>query len=166
MYYAGIGSRNTPTKMLQFMSLSARILASYGYILRSGGANGADSAFEMGCDLVNGKKQIFLPWPEFNNKVSEFERPSSEATEIAQKYHPHWSNLRRGGKALHSRNTHQILGPDCKTPVDFVVCWTNKTGGTQQALRIAKDLNIKIYNLRYEDEYDSFNMFLKTLFIF
>ncbi len=46
--------------------------------------------------------------------------------------------------------TFQVLGSDLETPVSFVVCWTiggKISGGTGQALRIAKDLGIPIFNL-------------------
>lgn len=45
---------------------------------------------------------------------------------------------------------YQVLGYDLKTPSDMVICWTKDggaSGGTGQALRIAKDYNIPIYNL-------------------
>ncbi len=56
-----------------------------------------------------------------------------------------------------ARNCYQVLGEDLSTPVDFVVCWTpdgaesetsRKTGGTGQAIRIAADLGIRVYNLK------------------
>ena len=46
--YAGIGSRKTPPHVLAAMTQIAEALAERGYILRSGGAGGADSAFEKG----------------------------------------------------------------------------------------------------------------------
>ena len=45
-YYTGIGSRETPKDIMQLMSKLAYKLASEGYILRSGAAQGADTAFE------------------------------------------------------------------------------------------------------------------------
>ena len=62
-----------------------------------------------------------------------------------------------------ARNAYCMLGPDLKSPVDFVLCWTPNAkvvGGTGQGLRIALDYNIPIFNLA-----DSvvFNDVLKTL---
>ena len=73
---------------------------------------------------------------------------------MTMKYHPNWYRLSVGARRLMARNCHQILGEDLKTPVNFVICWTKdggKTGGTGQAMRIADDLNIPIYNLFFED---------------
>ena len=61
MIYTGIGSRKTPIEIINKMIKLGQILGKHGYILRSGGANGADKAFEQGCDNVLGKKEIYLP---------------------------------------------------------------------------------------------------------
>ena len=45
------------------------------------------------------------------------------------------------------RNVFQVLGADLKTPTEFIICWTDKYGGTQQALRIAKSFSIPVFNL-------------------
>jgi predicted Rossmann fold nucleotide-binding protein DprA/Smf involved in DNA uptake len=45
-YYAGIGSRETPLPLKTTISYIANYLNSQGYILRSGGAPGADNMFE------------------------------------------------------------------------------------------------------------------------
>ena len=57
IYYAGIGSRKTPNEVLSLIVEIAEYFARMGFILRSGGADGADSAFAAGAF----KKQIFLP---------------------------------------------------------------------------------------------------------
>jgi peptidoglycan/xylan/chitin deacetylase (PgdA/CDA1 family) len=76
--------------------------------------------------------------------------PTNDAYVIAEKYHPAWTRCSPGAKKLHARNSHQILGKDLQTPCDFVVCWSDGSGGTEQALRIAKDYNVPIYNF-YEN---------------
>lgn len=151
IYYAGIGSRKTPEESLEQIRVIAYVLAQSGFVLRSGGAKGADTAFERGCDLAGGEKQIFLPWNGFEGKKSSDKGIYSEisplALEIASKIHPTWNRLSQGAQKLHARNCHQILGPDLETPVHFVVCWTPGTGGTEQALRLARQRAIPIINL-------------------
>ena len=44
MIYAGIGSRETPTRVCEVFTEIASWLAGNGYILRSGHAQGADQA--------------------------------------------------------------------------------------------------------------------------
>ena len=90
--YTGIGSRETPDEILGIMADVAYNLPNYGYTLRSGAADGADSAFEMGCGWNNGEKEIYLPWEGFNNHSSKLFHISDEAFAIAEKHHPScWS---------------------------------------------------------------------------
>ena len=146
-YYAGIGSRKTPQDILSFMEKIASYLKEENYILRSGGADGADSAFEKGSGDL---KEIFLPWKNFNNSPNKFITLPQKAFTIAEKFHPYWYNLSKGVKQLHARNSCQVLGKDLKTPVKFVICWTpngEMIGGTSQALKIAKFYDVDVYNL-------------------
>ena len=147
--YAGIGSRNTPMNILNIMTGIAYHFSKYDVVLRSGGAHGADTAFEEGCDQSNGKKEIFLPWKDFNDNKSELYNPTKEAYEIARNFHPYWQGLDASVKKLMARNTHQVLGKTCSDPCDIVICWTlnENKGGTSQALRIAKAYNIPIVNI-------------------
>lgn len=142
-YYAGIGSRETPPLVLQRMTEKARELAAQGYILRSGAAEGADSAFEAG---AGDAKEIWLPWRGFNNHSSRL-LPSAEAFVLAEKYHPAWIRCSGAARKLHARNCHQVLGADLRTPVEFVLCWTKDgkaSGGTGQAIRIAQAFGIPV----------------------
>ena len=157
IYYAGIGSRKTPRKYIEVFQRVAKYLATQGVVLRSGGADGADKAFEIGCDLVNGKKEVYIPWKGFNNSNSRLVVTDKKAFEIAQKYHPQWAILSQGARKLQARNCHQVLGHDLKTPSNFIICWTPEgkgQGGTGQALRIARDYNIPYFDCGNYDDID------------
>lgn len=152
-YYAGIGSRETPPGIDPIIEEIVKILDKFGYVLRSGGADGSDSMFEK---YSTGEKEIYLPWKRFNGNESDLylgnmdPKLVEEAQEIAKKYHPTWGYLSDGARKLMTRNTFQVLGKDLKSPSSFIVCWTpagKMLGGTAQALRIAKDLSIPIFNL-------------------
>lgn len=149
-YYAGIGSRETPVELKENIKTIVEYLNGLNYTLRSGGAPGADTFFEE----YTLQKEIFLPWRDFNGNDSQLYTPSKESFEMASKYHPNWYRLSIGARKLMARNCHQVLGQDLKTPVKFIVCWTkdgDATGGTGQALRMAINLNIPIYNLFFEN---------------
>lgn len=153
--YAGIGSRKTPSNILSTMENLAYVLAPYA-VLRSGGADGADSAFEFGAQTAYGKREIYLPWQGYRSRRdSAILEPSPEAFQIAEQYHPAWSRLTEVGKALHARNSHIILGKKLNDPVEFVICWTpaaKSGGGTGQALRIARDREIEVWDLADPDQ--------------
>jgi hypothetical protein len=160
--YAGVGSRNTPAFILEFIEKIAQTLAKQGYILRSGGADGADSAFEQGCLAGNGQKEIYLPWKGFNKNTSSLCTPSQDAYRIASETHPYFDNLKDPAKLLMARNTHQVIGADCQSPCFLVLCWTqdgadnrnvqtsNKSGGTGQAIRLAKKYGVPVHNLYHQ----------------
>jgi len=160
MIYTGIGSRSTPEQVLRSMWAFARYMGGRGHTLRSGGAKGADTAFELGSDDVKGHKQIFLPYRNFNKNKSRFHGSNKAARTIAKKYHPNWAVLGNVGRDFMARNAYQILGADLKTTTSFVICWTPNgkvTGGTGQALRMAEAFEIPVFNLAIlsRDEADS-----------
>lgn len=148
--FAGIGSRETPRSIRPLIDIVCDVAVTAGFTLVSGGADGADSMFENAYDERWGCKEIRLPWPGFNGNASPLTSASAEAWEIAAQHHPAWSSLSRGAKALHARNVHQVLGADCRSPVEFVVYWTMRgqmVGGTGQALRIASAYDIECVSL-------------------
>lgn len=171
VYYTGIGSRDTPNNVLDMFEHLGEWFAHKGFVLRSGHADGADSAFERGCVKANGPMEIYLPWAGFNGSSSEYIlKKDDEAMEIAKQFHPRLNGLSEGAKKLQARNSYQILGYSLDTPSHFVVCWTmngDGGGGTGQALRIAKHYNIPIFDfgrfgLDSENEAKrEFNHFLK-----
>lgn len=65
--YAGIGSRATPPEVVSIMRRLAEDMDRRGWILRSGGASGADSAFEAGARDPS-RRAIYLPGSSFNGR--------------------------------------------------------------------------------------------------
>lgn len=167
--YAGIGSRSTPENVLKIMKQLAIVFANYGFVLRSGGADGADSAFEKGCDLAKGEKEIYLPWKGFNGNNSELYTQCDKAYEIAFQFHPNLFGTSEGVQKLMARNTYQVLGKNCRTKSNFIVCYCEEDtkgdwkGGTGQALRIAKNKKIPIFNLYHKEQLEELKKFAKQL---
>ena len=124
-FYTGIGSRETPKEILNVMYSLAQHLKTMGFILRSGGAGGADSAFEAG---ASPKMEIFIPWDGFSGKKQNGTTIIVPLFnfDIAERFHPAWEKCSPGAKKLHARNCNQIMGRDTKNPVfsNFVICWT------------------------------------------
>jgi len=157
-YYTGIGSRETPVKILHIMTNIATALEKKGWLLRSGGADGADLAFENG---VTKYKNIYLPWRGFNDSTSNLYHISDEALEIASRHHPGWAHLSSPIRKLMARNVYQVQGVNLDQNSKFLICWTpdgcesaetrtNKTGGTGLAISLASELGIPIFNLKNE----------------
>lgn len=157
--YAGIGSRETPDRIILTMQALGRYLAEKGWVLRSGGADGADTAFEQGCDAMQGPKEIFLPWSGFNKNMSALTEPTEGAFKLASTIHPNYQRLRQPARRLIARNMHQILGASLLEPVNCVICWTKdgcqtaeeygrETGGTGSAIKLASLNGIPVFNLQ------------------
>ena len=115
--YAGIGHRdlagytepNTRLAVERVMTWLSGELEKLGYTLNSGGAKGADSAFEAGVkDRLH--KNVFHPADA-----------TDETREIAKEIHPAGERLHGYALDLMARNTFQIFGGNLDTPVDFVV---------------------------------------------
>lgn len=161
MKYAGIGSRETPEADLKILTNIGYALAKRGWILRSGGADGADTAFELGSDSIFDSdylkprephylKEIYLPWKKFNGHTSELWRVEHTALVLAASIHPAWGVMGHGGKLCHARNCYQILGYELNDPVDLVICWTldgKVQGGTRTAIKLAESRGIPVINL-------------------
>jgi hypothetical protein len=151
-FYTGIGSRETPASILALMEEIGFFLCEKKWVLRSGAAPGADSAFERGAlaakpsyGAANCPIQVWLPWPGFEGRPEgngwdyRVGHPADE--EIAERFHPYWGRCSQGARKLHTRNVAQILGSrithygsvndmdpeivEYREPVSkFVLCWT------------------------------------------
>lgn len=148
-FYAGIGSRETPSQILEAMEWLGAFYAHCGYTLRSGGARGADSAFERGCRRLNGPKEIFLAEDESLIKQDWVQA-------LVDQYHPTPHRLSAYARKLVARNGLQIFGARGDQPVRFVLCYTPNaqgSGGTGQAIRISRAYDIPVYDLGDEEFY-------------
>ena len=155
--YAGIGSRQTPQAVLETMERIGQAMARHGWTLRSGAADGADTAFEAGAERGKGPREIWLPWPGFNGRTADGAATrvavNNQANrDLARQSHPAWHVLRDPVQKLMVRNVHQILGPDPGTssPSDMVICWTTDgagEGGTGMAIRLAERHAVPVVDL-------------------
>lgn len=170
-HYTGIGSRKTPEPILELMVDLGYALHQQGWILRSGGADGADRAFQDGAtahpfsDFI--PREIYLPWNHFNGLSHQVENGIYDTTlfknrhfaqQAIQPLIPYWDQLKSTHQNLYIRNAYQVLGYSLKRPTQLVICWAPPTkdggveGGTGVAVRLAQKHNIPIINLYYEAE--------------
>ena len=149
--YAGIGSRQTPLPVLRRMKELAGELAADGWRLRSGGAEGADSAFAAGAP--EDAREIWRPagdrTPSAEGRQMEPE-VAARATRLASEAHPRWDRCSPYARKLHARNAAIVLGGKLDDRVDAVVCWTPHgavAGGTGLAMRLARDRGAPVLNM-------------------
>lgn len=164
--YAGIGARDTPPEYLELMTHIAQDLGP-NWMLRSGGATGADSAFAAGAE----HKEVHLPWNSYNNQWEGRDGAivptiNPRAYEIAAKHHPYWYGLRDSAKTLMCRNVTIVLGQNLDDYAKMIICWTKDgrlVGGTSQAMRVAFDYDIPVFNLALEEDIKRLIKFERTM---
>jgi hypothetical protein len=175
-YYTGIGSRETPAVILDLMQEVAYGLALAGYTLRSGGAKGADTAFERGSDRYRmSQKEIYIPWKGFNGETGGI-KPlilnelgyQFQAEQLASTIHPNWNACSQGAKLLHTRNVYQVLGQDIDYPSKFLLCYAQPTpngvkGGTNTAVQIAYRYDVPVFNLYFDEVVKRFESYVDCL---
>ena len=166
----GVGSRETPREILEVMRRVCKKMVLQGYILRSGGADGADTYCAYGWgdawseDPEVHDAEIYIPWNGFNELrtgqknvvLVQDGKIIQQAHKILKEVHPAFDKLTRGPLALHTRNCFQVLGADLNTKSSIVLAYAktdskgNPMGGTATAINIAKREGIVVRNLYLE----------------
>lgn len=187
MFYTGVGSRETPEHIIKVMVDLGEKLADLGWVLRSGAAQGADQAFELGWirhvqktkDFT--KAELYIPWEGFEkhsrdgcfgcNILPDLDDPVmyEKAIKIAEETHPAWDRCSRGAKTLHTRNVYQVLGRTLDKPSRMLIAWAPTTksgtpkGGTATAIKLAGLSGVKdCFNLYKTEDYERIMKFLEV----
>lgn len=151
-YYTGIGSRETPENILNLITKLAKYIdKTEKFTLRTGGARGADTAFEKGVS----SNRINVYYPNIKHLYKNRDKAIIAAKQVW--YSPYgitWDKLKPFTQELMIRNSYQIFGEtfNRKAISKFVICYTkslnkDELGGTGQAIRLAEKFNIPVFNL-------------------
>jgi hypothetical protein len=149
---------------MTLMRRLANHLREQGWVLRSGGAEGADEAFEQGVmddpEYTENDLEIYLPWPGFCghqpsvcNIVAPRLQNWSQAVARASLIHPIWNELKRSHQLLHGRNIYQVYGLDLESPAAYIVYYARERadgevdGGTRTAVMAARQAGVRELNL-------------------
>lgn len=159
-FFTGVGARITPDLVCLLMRRFSQLQRRRA---RSGGANGADEAFETNWDPV-----IYLPQRGFRGKGGVWRYTDAQlafADKQVELAYPHdFSAVNEFTRDCFRRNVWEVIGlcdsvKDAK-PSDFLLCWTpdgalgiddydrDMTGGTGIAINIASLYSVKVYNLK------------------
>lgn len=161
-FYTGIGSEKTPKQIQYLMTNIAYKLALLGYCLRSGGARGADTAFENGVDKFlkdypnsdsNSYKKIYTA-EEFEFSKENYNFCCKQLIPILDENRD-FSRFKEYTQKLLLRDVQQVLGNWYDSiPSKFTIFWIPMTniwdpnaGGTKYATRISERNNIPLFNL-------------------
>lgn len=162
-YYAGVGQRkNLPDGVFDAMKDVSKRLRNMGWVLRSGGAEGSDTAFQIGA----GKDSIvYTSTKQEKEKLKHAygfvmgldemtDAQVSEARASVMRLHPkHGKGLDEYATGKMARNYWQVVGTDGTMDSAFVACYADQNSrGTWQTIRLAKERGIPVFNAaEYED---------------
>jgi hypothetical protein len=169
---SGIGSRKLKNgDFEQISGFAAKLIKKYDCWIRSGHAPGSDYAWETG---AGERCIVYLPFKRFGDRDGLKLKTKSvmcwdKAPEIARRraltsvydHHPRYETLDTPGKIrLHARNYFQVFGSQEEIrPVQAVICWADSDGkggvrgGTGQAVRLANDFGIPVFNMKEMELY-------------
>lgn len=156
--YVGTGNRDAPEAVLKQMHALANDLTQFGYVLRSGGLDGPDLAFEAGSK----ETELHLPWKDFNQRKALSYFNSQENKVLARMFQPTFDGLKPAIQAFLCKNVRCIMGKDLKSPVRFIVLWSPDgaelskdivpaTGQCTHLIKIASAMKIPVFNLGKQD---------------
>lgn len=176
-YYTGIGSRDISPDTYQLLVDIGERMAEKGYVLRSGGAQGADQAFQEGaCKVDPDKTEIWLPDSTFENKRlqdakflgSNYTVPDNSTREAAEEWlidsgvvkNIRSKNLK--SRKLLCRNVYQVVGGTCpilmprKWLSSVVIYATNEEEiykkGTRVGVWTGRHFGVPTYNVMIDKQ--------------
>lgn len=173
--YTGVGSRETPMDVLLLMVRLGRTYCDLGMCLRSGDAIGADYAFYVGARLSKRFEEtgarIYLSKDGIQERYHNpalgfynaelFTETYEDAKKIAEEARGGFWGLGKGGIALMTRNTYQVLTETLQAPSRALLYWgipignvknEKIRGGTNVALQIAKRFGVSNRTNLYFEE--------------
>ena len=167
--YACTGNQNCPPEIMEKFVRIAKKLEELGYTARVGGMDGIEDTVEK---AIN-KKEVHLPFKDFNQKQSKFTYNSERAFAVAKMFHPTFDSMKKGVQCFLAKNARLLLGDRMNSPALFLVCWsedgvesgkmkTNQTGFAGHPIAIAGALGIPIFNLARPDTEDRINFIIES----
>jgi hypothetical protein len=141
IYYSAFGSSSElNTDILSFCSDISSALSKLGWILRSGAEKGIDTAFEYGCDKVNGTKDIYLPYRNYNNNDSNNYYISLYSLNSVKQNFCKYSSLTYNEIRAKARNYQILLGQNLSKPsnIALVYNYDSDDDNVKQLIEIAQ----------------------------
>lgn len=126
-------------------------------------------------DVDPSKAESYLPWKKFNEDVtSVIPRPSLTAYQHAAFYHKAFKKLPNPVRAIISKDIHVILGKECDSPIEFLICFSNDgadsikstnfktTGPLSFPIAVCEQMGIPVFNLKNDGAFKKLVEFIKN----
>lgn len=152
------GDKDTPPDVLAKVKELAKWLESIGFTIRVGG----DGPVEEAAEAAVNKKELLLPWKDFNGKTSPTTFSIERAHHIAKQFHPAYENMKKGIHGILAKNARLIMGNKMMSPATLLITWTPDgaengrsvnvgTGFSGHAIKIATAARVPVFNLQRPD---------------
>lgn len=152
------GDKDTPPDVLNKVKELARWLESQGFTIRVGG----DGPFEEAAEMAVNKKELLLPWKDFNNKTSNTTFSIERAHHIAKLFHSAYENMKKGIQGILAKNARLLMGQKMMSPATLLVTWTPdgvedgrnvtvQSGFSGHSVKIASAARVPVFNLAKPD---------------
>jgi len=169
-YYTGIGSRELSDEQKTFIYWLACEMHDLGYTLRSGDADGADTAFQSGAGKLF---ETWIPWTSFAKGPSRELQTQKEFLE-AEEYLlesdiiPWFKAMGPASQAFHGRNYRQVFGRNKILPEVCFYCAPDDlngvpVGGTRTAVLVSRNEGIPTINVFTEEGQEDARRFVHDL---
>ncbi|MGC3004898.1 hypothetical protein ACPF8X_42615, partial [Streptomyces sp. G35A] len=168
---AMFSNNNPPLDVVEKFKVLATKLSELKMTVRVAGGNSeADNAAK---ELAGEKVEEYLPFKGYEGRESPQNQWSDEASiEQACKFHPAADKMKDGAKKFLSRNLRMMQGKSLKSPVKFLIIWsedgastlaekTFKTGAAGHFLSIAAGTKTPVFNLAKQGTYEKLMEFLE-----
>ena len=171
--YAVTGNRDMPEHLIAKMVELVKKLEGLGYTLRTGGLEGVEEAVENAATIET-KKEVILPFRDFNQKKSKFTYVSDRAHAVAKMFFPSYDTIKKGAQLFLAKNARLVMGNNMTSPALFLLCWTEdgveaardrtmRTGFTGHPIAIASTIGIPVFNLGNPSAEQRLSLYLESL---
>lgn len=149
-------NENPPPEVVERAKQIAEILNNHEYTVRHDGLSPIAKTFE---GIFSTRKELYLPWKNFNEQNSSFSYSTTQSMDIVKKFFPAFDKIKDSAKAFLSRGVRMILGQNLKSNTSLVIVWTEdgvedslhktaQTGFSGFPMGIAFSMYIPVINLQ------------------
>lgn len=153
--YAVASNENVPANVIEEFKSIIPELEKAGFILR---VSAMKNSIDDHVRNLTENKEVILPWRGFNEVEDGNTYTSPETKAIAKLFQPGYDSLSKGVQLIVAKNVRLALGNDSRSPVNFVLCWsedgaetnatkTSATGVVGHLIAVASAAHIPVYNL-------------------
>lgn len=177
--FAVFDNGNITDEKMKLLKQMCSFLFNLGYVYRSTADN--RSAVDKAIREIPGARiKVYKLWSKAKDDNNGFQVESEKTTrlayELAANYHKKFLEQKDIVRCLNARTVQVLLGPECKTPVSFMLLYTDcgsngfsksfkieTAGFTWFPLKIAKDAAISTFNVNNDDFVPTMQKYLKSV---